>query len=188
MDPDVAKTLSPYGYATDNPLNVEDPSGLFFTDLGTDNSGALGYAQSFIDPCQGKPSGTPGCSPVISGGFILSLVIGFDPFSVGSSFCPGFAVGVAVKTLSKGQLKALQQAGYDPEQEKSEVMGGPSSRYNLYIDKDGYVYVLGKDGVGEGQPTGLRLQGTRVTEAYPPAALEPEAEPEPETPEIPDVP
>jgi hypothetical protein len=48
--------------------------------------------------------------------------------------------------------------GENPEDIKAEIVGKGGSRYDLYVDKNtGELYVLRKGGVGEPQPTGLRL-------------------------------
>ena len=61
--------------------------------------------------------------------------------------------------LVKANPKYVEEVtGESPEQIKREIVGSGGSRYDLYYDKNtGELYVVGKGGVGEPQPTGLRL-------------------------------
>jgi len=55
------------------------------------------------------------------------------------------------KVLSKGDIKKLQKNGIDPHDLK------PNSKYDLFKDRKGNVYVKPKDGSGAGDETGINL-------------------------------
>ena len=58
------------------------------------------------------------------------------------------------KLLSKGEIKELQKNGYDVH----ELKGGKNaSRFDLYKDKEGNIYVKPKGGGGDGDPTGINI-------------------------------
>jgi RHS repeat-associated protein len=56
-----------------------------------------------------------------------------------------------MKRLSPDEIKKLQQNGIDPHDLK------PNSRYDLFKDKDGNLFVKPKNGSGPGDPTGLNI-------------------------------
>lgn len=58
------------------------------------------------------------------------------------------------KRLSAGEIKQLQKAGHDVHEMKG---GENASKYDLFKDKDGNVYVKPKDGKGPGEETGVNL-------------------------------
>ncbi|MFF0541293.1 polymorphic toxin type 33 domain-containing protein [Nocardia thailandica] len=58
------------------------------------------------------------------------------------------------KILSKDDIKELKARGHDPHDIKPE----PPSRYDLYKDGKGNVYIKPKGGKGPGDPTGIRLR------------------------------
>lgn len=55
--------------------------------------------------------------------------------------------------LSKGEIKALKEAGIDVHDLKPDRAG----RYDLYKDPDGNIVVKPKGGSGPGDPTGLNI-------------------------------
>jgi RHS repeat-associated protein len=58
------------------------------------------------------------------------------------------------KPLSKGEIKKLKNAGYDIH----ELKGGKgASRYDIYKDKKGDLYVKRKGGKGEGEPLNINI-------------------------------
>ncbi|MEU4650642.1 polymorphic toxin type 33 domain-containing protein [Nocardia fluminea] len=58
------------------------------------------------------------------------------------------------KILTDKDIKELKSRGHDPHDIKPE----PPSRYDLYKDGKGNVYIKPKGGKGPGDPTGIRLQ------------------------------
>ncbi|MDO3649489.1 polymorphic toxin type 33 domain-containing protein [Nocardia mangyaensis] len=58
------------------------------------------------------------------------------------------------KILTDKDIKELKSRGHDPHDVKPE----PPSRYDLYKDGKGNVYIKPKGGKGPGDPTGIRLQ------------------------------
>jgi len=58
-----------------------------------------------------------------------------------------------MKRLSAGEIKQLQERGIDPHDLK------PNSKYDLFKDKNGDVFVKPKDGSGPGDPTGINIKG-----------------------------
>jgi len=58
------------------------------------------------------------------------------------------------KVLTKGEIGELEDAGYDVH----ELKGGKNaSKYDLYKDRDGNIYVKPKGGRGPGDPTGINI-------------------------------
>jgi hypothetical protein len=58
------------------------------------------------------------------------------------------------KLLSKGEIKKLQKNDYDVH----ELKGGKNaSRFDLYKDKEGNIYIKPKGGIGDGDPTGINI-------------------------------
>ena len=55
------------------------------------------------------------------------------------------------KPLSPRDIKKLKDAGYDPHDLK------PNSKYDLFKDRKGDVYVKPKSGAGPGDPTGINI-------------------------------
>jgi RHS repeat-associated protein len=63
--------------------------------------------------------------------------------------------GGNIQKLSKGEIKQLQGNGIDIH----ELKGGKgASRYDLYKDSKGEIYVKRKGGKGEGEATGLNIK------------------------------
>ena len=60
------------------------------------------------------------------------------------------------RRLSRGEIKRLQNSGIDPHDLKPKKHG---SRYDLFKDKDGNVYVMNKDGSGAPEGTGINING-----------------------------
>ncbi|WP_446224821.1 polymorphic toxin type 33 domain-containing protein [Nocardia sp. IBHARD005] len=58
------------------------------------------------------------------------------------------------KILTDKDIRELKSRGHDPHDVKPE----PPSRYDLYKDGKGNVYIKPKGGKGPGDPTGIRLQ------------------------------
>jgi len=57
------------------------------------------------------------------------------------------------KMLTRGEIERLKDAGHDPHEMKPH----PASRYDLYKDKDGNIYVKPKGGSGAGEPTNINI-------------------------------
>ena len=61
------------------------------------------------------------------------------------------------KKLSQGEIKKLQDAGYDPHDLK------PNARYDLYKNQNGDISVFPKGNLnGPGDPTGLSIKNRVV--------------------------
>jgi hypothetical protein len=58
------------------------------------------------------------------------------------------------RRLSRGEIKRLQSNSIDPHDLKPKKHG---SRYDLFTDKDGNIYVMNKDGSGEPEETGINI-------------------------------
>jgi hypothetical protein len=58
------------------------------------------------------------------------------------------------KRLSKGEIKKLQESGIDPHELKPRKH---SSRYDLFKDREGNIYVMNKDGSGKPEITGINI-------------------------------
>ena len=87
-DPFDATTREAYEYGLDNPLTFTDPTGqVFTTDGGGDYS--LGATQLLLDPCAGKPAGTPGCTSPVNA-LLNRLDAGVN--NAGQGFSAGVAV------------------------------------------------------------------------------------------------
>jgi hypothetical protein len=67
----------------------------------------------------------------------------------GSSLAPKNAA--QMKKLSPGEINKLKDKGIDPHNLK------PNSKYDLFKDKDGNIYVKPRDGSGPGDPTGINI-------------------------------
>ncbi len=58
------------------------------------------------------------------------------------------------KLLTKGDIKKLEDAGFDVH----ELKGGKNaSKFDLYKDREGNIYVKPKGGRGEGDPLGINI-------------------------------
>jgi hypothetical protein len=55
------------------------------------------------------------------------------------------------KRLSSGEINKLKQAGFDPHDLK------PNSKFDLFKDENGNIFVKPKDGSGPGDPTGINI-------------------------------
>ena len=58
------------------------------------------------------------------------------------------------RRLSKGEIKKLQESGIDPHDLKPRKH---SSRYDLFKDREGNIYVMNKDGSGQPETTGINI-------------------------------
>lgn len=58
------------------------------------------------------------------------------------------------RRLSRGEIKSLQSSGINPHELKPKKHG---SRYDLFKDADGNIYVMNKDGGGEPDATGINI-------------------------------
>ncbi len=58
------------------------------------------------------------------------------------------------KRLTKGDIKKLKKSGYDPHDIKPDKQG---SRFDLFKDRNGNVYVKPKSGIGHGDSTGINI-------------------------------
>jgi RHS repeat-associated protein len=102
VDPDVATTLSPYGYVQENPLNSSDPGGL----MNDASSGSGGYYTSGPEKgCEINLSGGPALCP-IGGGQVAPM--GSAPAGGASlvpnyvSTCLSFVIGELCLTRTDG--------------------------------------------------------------------------------------
>ena len=96
MDPDVAKTLSPYGYVKGDPLNVSDPGGL------TNDASSGGFGNLTSGPgagCYVNLSGGPALCPV-GGGQVAPL--GSVPAGGGLDLCLRGPIGAGWNSNSNG--------------------------------------------------------------------------------------
>jgi Bacterial toxin 33 len=60
--------------------------------------------------------------------------------------------------LSKGEINALDKAKHNAEQMKADIVGKKNgSKYDLYKDKQGNIYVKPKGGQAPGEPTGYNI-------------------------------
>jgi hypothetical protein len=57
-----------------------------------------------------------------------------------------------MKRLSNGEIKQLQENGIDPHDLK------PNSKYDLFKNSDGEIFVKPKAGNGPGETTGLNIK------------------------------
>jgi hypothetical protein len=57
-----------------------------------------------------------------------------------------------MKRLSKGEIDQLKEENVDPHDLK------PNSRYDLFKNKDGDIFVKPKRGNGPGEPTGINIK------------------------------
>ena len=58
------------------------------------------------------------------------------------------------RRLSKGEIKKLQESGIDPHDLKPRKH---SSRYDLFKDTEGNIYVMNKDGSGKPEIIGVNI-------------------------------
>jgi len=58
------------------------------------------------------------------------------------------------RKLSREEIKRLQNSGIHPHDLKPKKHG---SRYDLFKDEDGNIYVMNKDGSGESDGTGINI-------------------------------
>ena len=58
------------------------------------------------------------------------------------------------RRLSKREIKKLQESGVDPHDLKPRKH---SSRYDLFKDREGNIYVMNKDGSGKPEITGINI-------------------------------
>lgn len=77
-----------------------------------------------------------------------------------NALSPSDSVGIPyskgdLEKLSPGEIKALKDAGVDPETLKG---GKRTGKKDLYKDKDGNIRVYPKSGKGPGEPTGLNIR------------------------------
>jgi len=94
-----------------------------------------------------------GVADVLAGGtvFMSALSRGGNSGSSSSTSERNFSQD---KLLSKGEIKELQENGYDVH----ELKGGKNaSRFDLYKDREGNIYVKPKGGGGDGDPTGINI-------------------------------
>ncbi len=55
------------------------------------------------------------------------------------------------RRLSKGEIKKLQDAGYDIHDLKRDCLAGTPAKCDLFKDRDGNIYVKSKNGQGPGE-------------------------------------
>ncbi|MDA1314581.1 MAG: polymorphic toxin type 33 domain-containing protein [Acidobacteria bacterium] len=67
------------------------------------------------------------------------------------------------KRLTKGDIEELKKAGVDPEKLKADTLGTNKgiSRFDLFKDKRGEIFVKPKSGDGPGEPTGQNIKKMR---------------------------
>jgi RHS repeat-associated protein len=110
VDPDVATTLSPYGYVQGDPLNSSDPGGL----MNDASSGSFGYYTSGPEAgCEVNLSGGAALCPT-GGGQVAPMGSGVPGASWGR-FLLGAAVVLTVGAVAEAALPEVAGAGEGAE-------------------------------------------------------------------------
>jgi RHS repeat-associated protein len=112
-DPDVTVTLAPYGYAADNPLNVNDPSGQCPMCVSMVIGGTIGGIAGAIGGCTGTATGA-GCFSAITGGVFAGV-------------CAGSGVGIieaGACGAGGNSLSSMFQTGLGERQCLGNVLAG----------------------------------------------------------------
>lgn len=106
----------------------------------------------------------PGSFYPSPGGVGVSPIIFKDPCQLWGLFCKTDDVGggrnpAQDKLLTSGDIKLLESKGYNVHDLKEEFTGDSRvSRYDLYKDAQGNVYVKPKGGAGAGVPVDVNLR------------------------------
>ncbi|MDY6807288.1 MAG: polymorphic toxin type 33 domain-containing protein [Cyanobacteriota bacterium] len=61
------------------------------------------------------------------------------------------------RRLSVGEIKKLQDAGYDIHDLKRDCPAGVPARCDLFKDRNGNIYVKPKNGRGAGEPVDINI-------------------------------
>ena len=93
-----------------------------------------------------------------------------------------------LRRLTSGEVDLLKKKDANPEELKKDIVGQRYAKYDVMVDKTtGYLWMLRKDGTGEGEFLGLRLRGGNLTVVRIQPGL-PKGPDMPKGPEIPEVP
>lgn len=91
---------------------------------------------------------------VVIGGSTIGAVAGAGAGLTAHMAANGGGNSAQWKKLSNGEIRKLKQAGYDPHALKG---GKNASKYDLYKDANGNIYVKPKNGTGPGDWTGVNI-------------------------------
>jgi RHS repeat-associated protein len=176
--------LNFYAYALNNPITYSDPLGLE-GEKTTEKKKAKGfgyagfplvcYSADAINELSGvgrtdgdilpKTGAASKCLPQDKDRVDTTKELTEDAYDYTKDLLTDAATGVCLaqlmpvplsglKKLKKG-IKKLQKAGVDVHDVKDDF--GVGGDFDLYHDKDGNIFVGRKNGIGEGEPTGLNL-------------------------------
>jgi hypothetical protein len=60
--------------------------------------------------------------------------------------------------LNSGEIKKLEDSGFNIHSLKEDIVGNKNiSRYDLFKDKQGNLYLKPKGGIGEGEPLNINI-------------------------------
>ncbi len=164
-------SMNLYSYVNNNPINYVDPLGLEAGVIGKGLTTGWGIAL-------GEP--TPVGEAIMTA--LTLLALGYEAYNilqsnsqsdsksqskadtgVGAQSCPANPDPdkdnkdseqenpKQHKKLSNGEIKRMQDKGVDPHDLK------PNSKYDLFKDKSGDIFVKPKNGSGPGDPTGFNI-------------------------------